>query len=217
MVGDMKIDIQLPELPELDAAQMRQVMEIAAEDTEAAIKRHYRKLPEDWFDSEKTNFPDGTPKHGSARTFRRALTQHWQSEDVGPGGFSLAFRATREGGSPWGLRLQEEGGEITPKKARALTIPLTAEARGRRAADFSASVHPLFAVGTKNAQGAKAGTLVWQDDAGELHAAYALRKRVTIKPLIKRRRHHGIPTPWQLGRMAIPAINEAIKEITKNK
>lgn len=213
----MKVDIKLPELPRLDAEQMREVMQAAALDTEFAIKRHYLKLPEDWFDSTKPNFPDGSPKHGSARTFMRALTQHWQAEDVSPRGFSLAFRATREGGSPWGLRLQEEGGTLTPKRARALTIPLTAEARGRSAREFSSGVHPLFAIGTQKAQGDKAGTLVWKDSAGALHAAYALRKRVTIKPLIKRRRHHGVPTPWQLARMATPAIREAIKDITKNK
>lgn len=191
---------------------MREAMEQAAGDTLEKLKAHYRKLPEDWFDSPNPSFPDGTPKHGRARSFMRALSTDWRAENVSAGGFSLAFFASRDDGSPWGLRLQEYGGTIAPKKARCLTIPLTAEARGRRAREFSDRVHPLFAVG-REASGGKGGTLVWKDASGALHAAYALRRRVEVKPLIKRRRHHGIPTEYQLRRMAAPAIREAIKDI----
>lgn len=213
----MKIELSVPDFARsLAPAAMREAMERAADDTVEKLKEHYRKLPEDWFDSTESSFPDGTPKHGRGRTFMRALSTHWQAENVSAGGFSLAFRASRDDGSPWGLRLQEYGGTISPKKARALTIPLTAEARGRRAAEYSASLHPLFAVGTKQS-GGKGGTLVWRDDAGELHAAYALRKRVEIRPLMKRRGHHGVPTEYQLRRMAAPALREAIRDLLNKK
>lgn len=210
----MKIELALPEIARtLAPAAMREAMERAAEDTEEKIKAHYRKLPEDWFDSTETSFPDGTAKHGRGRTFMRALATHWQAEKVGAGGFALAFRATRDGGSPWGLRLQEYGGTITARRAKSLAIPLTAEARGRRPGEYSGAVHPLFRIASK--QSGSNGTLVWKDEAGKLHAAYALRKRVEIKPLIKRRRHHGIPTEYQLRRMAAPALREAIKDLLK--
>lgn len=211
----MKIEIALPMLTNMLApVALRGAMERAADDTAEKVKAHYRKLPEDWFDSTEPSFPDGTPKHGRARTFMRALSTHWQVEHVSAGGFSLAFRASRDDGSPWGLRLQEYGGTITPKKARSLTIPLTAEARGRRASEYSASVHPLFAIGTKQSDG-KGGTLVWKDGAGKLHAAYALRKRVEIQPLMERRHHHGIPTEHQLRSMASAALREAINDLQK--
>ena len=211
----MKIELSLPKIANtLAPAVMREAMDRAAEDTAEKVREYYRKLPEDWFDSPETSFPDGTPKHGRGRTFMRALSTHWQTAGVSASGFSLVFRATRDNGSPWGLRLQEYGGTIRPKNARALTIPLTAEARGRRASEYSAGVHPLFAVGTKKS-GGKGGTLVWKDDAGQLHAAYALRKSVEIAPLIKRRHHHGIPTEHQLRRMAAPALLEAIKDLQK--
>lgn len=200
----------------LDAESMVGIMERGADDTVEKLHEHYRKLPEDWFDSTKPNFPDGTPKHGRGRTFMRALSTDWEVGRVGRSSFSLVFQRTREGGSPWGLRMQEYGGTIRPKRSRSLAIPLTAEARGRRAAEFSATVHPLFAVRRKEGDG-KGGTLVWKDAGGKLHAAYALRKSVTLKPLIKRRRHHGVPTEYQLRRMAAPAIREAVADLLKKQ
>lgn len=210
----MRVTLKHPDFNALVPARaLAEVMRYTAEDAEDAIKEHYRKLPEDWFDSTRAAFPDGSPRHGSARTFMRALTQHWQAEDVGQDSFALSFRQARDDGSPWGLRMQEYGGVIRPKKARVLTIPLTAEARGMRAREFSDGRHRLFAVGKKSARGNKAGTLVWADEEGKLHAAYALRKSATIKPLIKRRRHHAIPTPWQLGRMVVPLFRAAVAEV----
>lgn len=207
----MKIDVKLPDIASmLSDAKRARVMKQASFGAQQAIHSWYASLPADYFDSTESNFPDGTPKHGGARTFMRALTRGWSPEDVSESGFTLAFRANRDNGSPWGLRLQEMGGTITPSNAAALTIPLTAEARGRRARDFSASVHELFTVGKARATGDKLGTLAWRDDAGQLHAAYALRKSATIKPLFARRGHHAVPTEKQLSDMVSPYFRAAV-------
>lgn len=207
----MRLDVQMPKVEErVRGERLRRVMARVAEDAEEAIKIWYRRLPEDWFDSKETEFADGTPKHGRGRTFMRPLAMGWKAEEVSGRGFSLAFRAPREGGTAWGLRLQEYGGEVKPKNARALTIPLTAEARGRRAREFSMGVHRLFAVGRR--EGERAGTLVWEDEAGMLHAAYALRRRVKVAPLVKRRGHHGVPQEDDMHKMLKPLIEAALRE-----
>lgn len=210
----MKIEISHPDFTRwLGPERMSAIVARVAEDAEEEIKAWYRRLPEDWFDSAEASFPDGTPKHGRGRTFARRLSTGWSAEERHARGFALCFSAPREDGSAWGLRLQEYGGVVTPKKARVLTIPLTAEARGRRASEYSGSVHPLFAIGRERAEGDKAGTLVWRDEAGGLHAAYALRKRVTIEPLEKRRGHHAIPQKAELAEMLLPLFREAIRDV----
>lgn len=212
----MKITLKIPVAEKLiPHDKISAAMQEAADDAADALKVWYGKLPEDYFDSDQPNFPDGTPKHGRARSFMYALTQNWESQEVTSRGFSLAFKGNREGGSPWGLRLQEYGGTITPKNVRALTIPLTAEARGRRAKEFSSNIHELFAIGKSQASGDKLGTLVWRDDSGRLHAAYALRKKSDIKPLHKRRGHHAIPQPDELARLILPVIKENINAALK--
>lgn len=207
----MNVEVSTPDLPTLFAKVLPQVIARGAEGAEEGIKAWYTQLPETWFDSEKATFPDGTAKHGGPRTFMRALTRYWKSEDVSANGFNLTFRHDRENGSPWGLRLQEYGGTITPKRKRALTLPVTAQARGMSATRFSETVHRLFPVGTQNPQGNKLGTLVWEDAGGELHAAYVLRKSSTIKPLAVRRGHHAVPGKQQLQRMVKPFFAAAVE------
>lgn len=207
----MDVEVSPPDLPTLFAKALPQAIARGAEGAKIGIEEWYRSLPETWFDSEKGTFPDGTQKHGGPRTFMRALTRYWETGDVGESSFTLEFRHNRDDGNPWGLRLQEFGGTITPKRKRALTIPLTADARGISASRFSETVHRLFPVGTKNPQGNKLGTLVWEDEAGELHAAYALRKSSTIKPLSMRRGHHAVPGKQQLQRMVKPYFAAAVE------
>ena len=214
----MKITIQAPKkIQVLSREQLRRVQRDTAQDARDAIQQWYNRLPEDYFDSDDANFPDGTPKHGQARTFMRALTQNWEWREITDSGFSLIFNTRREDGSPWGLRLHEYGGTIKPKKARALTIPLTAEARGRRAREFSGLGRHLFKVGGSQATGDKLGTLVWEDAAGQLHAAYALRKSAKIEPLYKRRGHHAIPQPQELSQLISPYFSRHINYILKKK
>lgn len=78
------------------------------------------------------------------------------------------------------LRQKVKGGTIRPKKAKALTIPLTREAHGRRARDYeSFTGRKLFTI-----PGGKALFESVPESAGgsKLRAVYALRKFVTQDP-----------------------------------
>jgi hypothetical protein len=162
--------------------------------TKNELQSWYSKLPEDWFDNPEP-FPDGTPRHGGKRTFMDPLSTDWRVL-LGQNGFDLIFAKTRDGGAPWGLRLQHYGGEIRPVRKRALTIPVTAEARGKSVRLFEQETgRNLFVV---KGEAAKKnpdviGSLVWDDPMGDLHAAYVLRKRSYVPPLKERRGHDAIP------------------------
>ena len=174
-----------------------------ASETRLAVQRWYAKLPQDWFDSTEETFPDGTPRHGGVRTFMHPLNTEWQHE-IDKTGFTVFFKKNRlqnEGPSDWGLRLQQYGGTITPKKKRALTIPVTAEARGMKASSFVKKYNrKLFVVGKEREQGE--GTLAWEDDAGKLHAAFVLRKKSVVKSLRERRGHDAIPSEKEIAEWA---------------
>lgn len=174
----------------------QEALDFTARATRNRVQLWYARLPEDWFDNPHP-FPDGSPRHAGARTFMQPLKSSWQYEVDGEG-FTIFFKHGRQGGtSNWGLRLQQYGGTIKPVKRKALTIPLTAEARGMRASTFEKHFNrKLFTVGKES--GEKLGTLVWEDEAGFLHAAFALRKSSTVKPLRARRGYDAIPTPAEI-------------------
>lgn len=180
--------------------------------TRDAVQDWYGSLPEDWFDN-PAPFPDGTPRHGGVRTFMAPLSTSWE-ETVREDGFDIDFKEarTRDGGSTsnWGLRLQQYGGEINPTRKKALTIPVTAEARGRTVAQFVRDTgKKLFSVGKE--EGDKVGTLVWEDPGGELRAAYALRKSSVVQPLRERRGHDAFPSAEQLAIWAWQSYTEYLK------
>ena len=188
------------------------VLKNVAEGVRNQIHSWYAHLPEDWFDNPEP-FPDGTPRHAGKRTFMAPLSTSWKYE-LQDNGFNVYFMNQRPDGSNWGLRLQQYGGEITPKKKRALTIPVTAEAKGRSARQFTADTGKnLFMV---KGEAAKKnpdviGSLVWEDPMGDLHAAYVLRKRSEVPPLKKRRGHDAIPSNEQLSDWAVQAYNNFLK------
>jgi hypothetical protein len=69
---------------------------------------------------------------------------------------------------------KQYGGTITAKNAKALTIPITDEAKRKRASEFTAGGRVLFVPkGTS--------VLGYADDTG-FHALFVLRKSVTQKP-----------------------------------
>lgn len=73
-----------------------------------------------------------------------------------------------------GLAHKVEGGTISAKRKRYLTIPLVPEAHGRRAKEYSESIAPLFRI--KNC-------LAEADDSEQgFRPVYALKKSVTHKP-----------------------------------
>ena len=68
------------------------------------------------------------------------------------------------------------GGTIVPKRVKSLTIPLVADAMGRRAADYvSLTGHRLFTIPGKNA-------LFQAEEGGGVTAIYALVKQAVLKP-----------------------------------
>lgn len=186
------------------------VMENVAKITRNAVQNWYKKLPEDWFDNPQP-FPDGTPRHEGKRTFMKPLRDSW-TYALTENGFDLDFFFQRKNDEvgPWGLRLQQYGGIITPKKKRALTIPVTAEARGLTVRAFQEKTGKnLFSVKTKNAKDpSHIGTLVWEDPTGDLHAAYVLRSRSNVPPLRERRGHDAIPSAEEIGGWASQAYVE---------
>ncbi len=73
------------------------------------------------------------------------------------------------------------GGIIRAKNKKALTIPITAEAKGKNAEELNIDGHNLFML-KKSKQGYTLGFLGYNDTAGNFHALFVLRKQVTQKP-----------------------------------
>jgi hypothetical protein len=201
----------------LEKALHGQALPIVARETRNKVQLWYTKLPQDWFDSTEETFPDGTPRHGGVRTFMQPLKSSWQYE-TDDSGFSVFFKHNRTGNgssSNWGLRLQQYGGTITPKNKKALTIPVTAEARGMRASTFEKKYNRnLFVVGKNREQGE--GTLAWEDEAGKLHAAFVLRKKSVVKSLRERRGHDAIPSEKELADWATENFIHYINFVLNN-
>lgn len=187
-----------------------------AEETRQRVQRWYAKLPADWFDNPEP-FEDGTPRHAGARTFMQPLKSSWQWE-LDANAFSVFFKHNRtEDGSnsSWGLRLQQYGGIIKPVRKKALTIPVTADARGKRVRTFEKYYNrKLFLVGKEKAQGQ--GTLMWEDPAGELHAAYVLRRSSKVPSLRERRGHDAIPSEKEIAGWAKESFINRINHILTN-
>ena len=191
------------------------MMKFVAKHTKDDLQKWYGSLPEDWFDNPEP-FPDRTPRHAGVRSFMAPLSTSWKVE-MGKNGFSLNFAEERKvegkASSAWGLRLQQYGGIIRPVEKKALTIPVTAEARGRTARQFQMETgRNLFCVKKKDAQDpSHIGSLVWEDPGGDLHAAYVLRKSAEVKPLRERRGHDAIPNAKQLGDWAADSYLKFVK------
>lgn len=77
-----------------------------------------------------------------------------------------------------GASLRQFGGTIVPVKAKALTIPISPEAEGKTAREFSAGGKALFKIKGNGGN----GILAYADSHGQLHALFALRTRVYQKP-----------------------------------
>lgn len=69
---------------------------------------------------------------------------------------------------------------IRPKNARALTIPVSDEARGRRAGEFELGGRRLFVIEPKSGDPATVGILGYSD-GDEFHALFALRSKAEQK------------------------------------
>lgn len=188
-----------------------QVRQAAQTDILEKVKAWYVDLPQDWFDNPNP-FPDGTSRRDHPRRWMYQLSQGgegatagWHAESDGET-LSVSFMNPDADKVAYGLRLQQYGGTINPVRAAALTIPLTAEAQGVSAGNFP---HELFLLKGDDLEPDEVGTLVWEDDLGFLHAAYALRKSSTIPPLRERRGHDALPSEEELARFAAESFTAA--------
>lgn len=77
---------------------------------------------------------------------------------------------------------KEEGGDIFPTRAKALTIPISEEAEGKRAGEFEMGGRELFTIDSDNPE--TTGILGYSEN-DQFHALYVLRTRV-----------HQDPEPW---------------------
>lgn len=194
------------------APVLRRILARTAEESEKAVKEWYRALPEDWFDNPEP-FPDGTSRRLRPRRFMSALTRHWYHEVMEDGGgFSLFFKSPREDSVPWGLRLQQYGGVVVPRRKRALTIPVTGVARGVTAADFEKDTgYRLFLLRGEDLEPDEVGTLAYEGEDGRPHAAYKLRKKSEVPSLRKRRGHDALPSGEVLARLVFPNFRRAVE------
>jgi hypothetical protein len=190
-------------------------LEFVAEGTRDALHEWYAGLPEDWFDNTEP-FPDGTSRHSGARSFMAPLSTAWKYA-LRENGFDVVFDEKRKvEGEPshnWGLALQQYGDTITPVRKKALTIPVTADARKRTVKMYQqATGNKLFTVKKRDGKDPSyIGSLVWEDPMGTLHAVYVLSKRAEIKPLKERRGHDALPSSASLTEWAVKAYNLYLK------
>lgn len=73
-----------------------------------------------------------------------------------------------------GVALQYYGGTVTPKTAKALTIPIAAEAHGKTVGDFKAAGETIFRL--------KGSDLLCRDVGGKPQPLFVLRQSATIRP-----------------------------------
>lgn len=171
----------------------------------------YRRRGEDWFDT------PGSPTHGAGRVDTNwahdlMLVSSWNMARASKRSFAtvavrLAFRARAEKIAQF--MLLADGGTISAKRARALTIPMVPEAHGISAGAYATRYgRRLFRP--------KGRSYLAENDFGRLRVVYLLRSSVRIKPMMKRNRHEpyawrdGHFRPWVIRRMQI-AMNEALK------
>lgn len=86
-----------------------------------------------------------------------------------------------------GAYLKQFGGMIVPEKARCLTIPISEEARGKTAYDFSRTGKELFTVSVKTGDPGTIGVLGYAKPTRRkgvegFRPLFVLRKRVFQKP-----------------------------------
>ena len=104
-----------------------------------------------------------------------------------------------------GAGLKQYGGVVRPITARALTIPVTAEAKGKTAYEFERPDRPLFVVSEKTGDPGTIGVLGYakktrKENVSAFHPLFVLRKYAKMKP-----------DPWfpTENRIAVLAVREA--------
>lgn len=98
-----------------------------------------------------------------------------------------------------GANIKQYGGVITPKRAKALTIPVAPEARGKTAFELNTPLRPLFRPKGTN-------FLARQEPDGSLKVLFILTKKSTQKP-----------DPWFPSDSRINALANREAQIIYNK
>ncbi len=85
----------------------------------------------------------------------------------------------------YAANIKQYGGEIRPKNARALTIPVSDEAKGKRAGEFETGGRSLFTRSVFLLPSDKAetiGVLGYSDEQNAFHPLFVLRTKSVQKP-----------------------------------
>lgn len=170
------------------------------------IVEWYEKKGEDWFDG---------PNHMDApggRTFMRGIADpnKWEPR-YDAQGYSVEFSNKRPDAGNWGLRFQHYGGTVRPKRTKYLAIPL--EPTGRNVGPRAYPHKLRYIFNRKNTTPGYKGSLVWQDVAGQLHAAFMLRDEVTLPPMKERNGHDALPPEDTLAAWAAEDIINKLKKL----
>lgn len=112
------------------------------------------------------------------RRFWRDLSRSINVRSVGPEGVEVFSDHVAAAQKQFGGPISAPGKGAYAKGAKALTIPISEEAEGKTAAEFTLGGRKLFVIGKKD--GERLGVLGY-DEGGEFHALFALRKRVVQK------------------------------------
>lgn len=104
------------------------------------------------------------------RRFWNDVARSVQVAEVGP-------QAVRVHAAHVAAAQKEFGGEIRPRNARALTIPVSDEASGKRASEFESGGRELFVLDLGK-DSDTIGLLGYAEEDGDFHALFVLRRRV---------------------------------------
>jgi len=111
---------------------------------------------------------------GGETSFWRDQAKQVVAHEAGPSGAAVHVNYI---GAHW-----QTGGDIFPKRARCLTIPISEEAKGKRAGEFEMGGRPLFTIPSKSGDPDTVGILGYAEEEGGFHPLYALRARARQQP-----------------------------------
>jgi hypothetical protein len=138
------------------------IMLVAGRSAENAAKEYHSQYNQAGLWRGNRSFGSGGSKFGEA------VADGWNTQDAAPSSVTISNDAEH-------LAHKVNGGTITPKRAKALTIPLIAEARGQTARDYARNKNTkLFTIKGKKALFEKTST--------GIRPVFALVKSVTQGP-----------------------------------
>lgn len=172
----------------LSGEGLRELNEVVARDGVSFLKEYHQG-----FETAGGWTNPSLPTHGAGRQksrFGEDVARAWQVGSVSGDGFTLTNNAT-------GFAHKVDGGTISAKKAKALTIPMVPEAHGVRARDYAGK---LFRPKGKD-------YLMENLSNGEARVVYLLRKSVTHKAV-----DGALPADEELGSRLVSSMSKILLE-----